>query len=34
VTNGAMALARAVRGVVDHPIIQHCQLSSVPSGNA
>jgi putative transposase len=34
VIDGAKALRRAVREVFDHPVIQRCQLHSVPRGHA
>jgi transposase-like protein len=34
VIDGAKALRRAVTEVFDHPIIQRCQLHSVPRGRA
>jgi transposase-like protein len=34
VIDGAKALRRAVLDVFDHPVIQRCQLHSVPRGRA
>jgi putative transposase len=34
VIDGAKALGRAVTDVFDHPIVQRCQLHSVPRGHA
>jgi putative transposase len=34
VIDGAKALRRAVTDVFDHPVIQRCQLHSVPRGRA
>src|SRR4029453_12760453 len=34
VLDGAKALRRAVTEVFDHPVIQRCQLHSVPRGHA
>ena len=34
VIDGAKALRRAVTEVFDHPVIQRCQLHSVPRGRA
>jgi putative transposase len=33
VIDGAKALGRAVTDVFDHPVIQRCQLHSVPRGH-
>ena len=34
VIDGAKALRRAVTDVLDHPVVQRCQLHSVPRGRA
>jgi putative transposase len=34
VLDGAKALRRAVTEVFDHPVLQRCQLHSVPRGHA
>jgi transposase-like protein len=34
VIDGAKALRRAVTDVFDHPVVQRCQLHSVPRGRA